>query len=109
MLVEIQELATKRPAYPKRPQQPIYRVVVSAHGSDTVKSSPGEDVRDVGVIFTFQQKTHGLPSYECDHGSTSDLTNSDIRVKLYHIISQIVFEHPEISLEILKCCCYVIV
>lgn len=99
MLAGIRALAAERSFYAQRPPQPIYRVVVSAHGSDTVEKPASEDVSDVGVIFTFQQKTHGLPSYECDNGSTADLTNSDIRVKLYHIISQIVFEHPDISIE----------
>jgi hypothetical protein len=99
MLAGIRALATERSFYAQRPPHPIYRAVVSAHGSDTVEKSASEGVLDVGVIFTFQQNTHGLPSCECDHGSTADLTNSDIRVKLYHIISQIVFEHPDISLE----------
>jgi len=103
MLAGIQELADKRSTvYVKRPPHPIYRAVVSAHGSDTVENLPGEHVRDGEVTFTFQQKDHGLPSFECDHGSTADLTNSDIRVNLYHIISQIVFEHPEISLEVVQ-------
>ena len=103
MLAGIQELESKRSTvYVKRPPHPIYRVVVSAHGSDTVEKPPGEHVRDGEVTFTFQQKAHGLPSFECDHGSTADLTNSDIRVNLYHIISQIVFEHPEISLEVVQ-------
>jgi len=103
MLAGIQELAAKRSTvYAKRPPHPIYRVVVSAHGSDTVENPSGEHVRDGEVIFTFQQNAHGLPSFECDHGSTAGFTNSDIRVNLYHIISQIVFEHPEISLEVVQ-------
>jgi hypothetical protein len=100
MLTGIRAIAAERSAvYAQRPSQPIYRVVVSAHGSDTVEKPAGENVRDVDVTFTFQQNAHGLPSFECEHGSTADLTNSDIRVKLYHIISQIVFEHPDISLD----------
>ena len=75
-----------------------YRVAVSAHGSDTtiVKSTKKNRAVDVDLVFTFQQMKHALPSYECDQGSVSELSNSDFRIHLYHIISQIVFENPDI-------------
>ena len=75
-----------------------YRVVVSAHGSDTiiVKSTKKNSAVNADVVITFQQMKHALPSYECDQGSVSELSNSDFRIRLYHIISQIVFENPDI-------------
>jgi hypothetical protein len=101
MLVGIQKLADKR-EYAQRPPRPIYRVVVSAHGSDTVKKTTAKvsaTTEDDNVVFTFQQEKHSLPSYECPQGSIDDLSNSDFRIKLYHIISQIVFENSTISME----------
>ena len=63
MLVGIQELAAKR-TYAQRPSsRPFYRVVVSAHGSDTVKTPTakvGATTEDDNVVFTFQQEKHQI-------------------------------------------------
>ena len=61
-----------------------YRVVVSAHGSDTiiVKSTKKNSAVNADVVITFQQMKHALPSYECDQGSVSELSNSDFQNKV---------------------------
>jgi hypothetical protein len=79
---------------------PIYRVAISAHGSDVVYKKRPTHATGVHpcsqVVFTFQQTLHGFPSFGCPTSIHSEGTDSDFRIRLFHILSRIQFENPEL-------------
>ena len=100
MLAEVR----KRVVAMSKPAQlmPIYRVAISAHGSDFVYKTQSKHVTGVHppcsqVVFTFQQTLHGFPSFGCPTSIHFEgVTDSDFRIHLFHILSRIQFENPEL-------------
>ena len=99
MLAEIRRRVVAKSA----PAQlmPIYRVAISAHGSDVVYKKRPTHATGVHpcsqVVFTFQQTLHGFPSFGCPTSIHAEgVTDSDFRVHLFHILSRIQFENPEL-------------
>jgi hypothetical protein len=99
MLAEIRKrvVATSAPAQ----LMPNYRVAISAHGYDVVYKTRPTHATGVHpcsqVVFTFQQTLHGFPSFGCPTSIHAEgVTDSDFRIRLFHILSRIQFENPEL-------------